>query len=136
MKKIIIVIFISLLSQVSNSQTYKFKATGFSVSEKTKKGWSEWTKTQPTELLINLDRDKNRFVVYSEILQLYSIYKYEDRVETATDFSNKYYCVDNDGLDTVITVVTPKDKTTLKQIYIANDEMMIQYDLIYLGENK
>ena len=94
--------------QVANSQTYKFKATGFLFQRKTKKGWSEWTKTQPTELLINLDRDKNRFVVYSEILQLYSIYKYEDRVETATDFSNKYYCVDNDGLDTVITVVTPK----------------------------
>ena len=65
-----------------------------------------------------------------------NIYKYEDRVETATGFSNKYYCVDNEGLDTVITVVTPKEKATLKQIYIANDEMMIQYDLIYLGENK
>ncbi len=136
MKKIILVLFVIFLSQVAVAQTYKFKTTGFSVSEKTKKGWSEWTKTQPTELFINLDRDKNRFVVYSEIIQLYNIYKYEDRVETATGFSNKYYCVDNEGLDTVITVVTPKEKATLKQIYIANDEMMIQYDLIYLGENK
>lgn len=123
--------------QFGSAQTYKFKTTGFSVSQKKKSGdWSTWTKTQPTELLINLDRDKNRFVVYSEIIQLYNIYKYEEKKETDKDVSNRYFCVDNEGLDTVITIISPKDGSSRKQIYIANEDMMIEYDLVYLGENK
>ena len=135
MKKIIIVLFLGLLSQFGFSQTYQFKTVNFSVSQKTEKGtWTKWSKTQPTELLINLDRDKHRFVIHSEIIQLFSILKYEDKVETETGTSNKYYCVDNVGLETVITIFSPKNAGSSKQIYIANDEMIIEYDLIYLGE--
>jgi len=117
------------------SQTYQFKTVNFSVSQKTETGkWTKWSKTQPTELLINLDRNKHRFVVHSEIIQLYSILKYEDKVVTPEGTSNKYFCVDNLGINTVITIVSPKDAGSSKQIYIANDEMIIEYDLIYLGE--
>ena len=74
--------FLGLCTQLGFSQTYQFKTVNYSVSQKNAKGeWSKWSKTLPTELLINLDRDKHRFVVYSEIIQLYSILKYEDKVE-------------------------------------------------------
>lgn len=135
MKKLVAILFFGLCTQLGFSQTYQFKTVNYSVSQKTEKGtWSKWSKTQPTELLINLDRDKNRFVVHSEIIQLFSILKYEDKVETAEGTSNKYFCVDNVGLDTVITIVSPKNAGSSKQIYIANDDMIIEYDLIYLGE--
>lgn len=135
MKKIVLILFLGLWSQVGFSQTYRFKAVNYSVSQKKENGtWTKWSKTQPTELLINLDRDKHRFVVHSEIIQLFSIVKYEDKVATETGTSNKYFCVDNVGLDTVITIVSPKDAGSSKQIYIANEEMIIEYDLIYLGE--
>ena len=135
MKKIVIVLFLGLCSQLGFSQTYQFKTVNYSVSQKNAKGeWSKWSKTLPTELLINLDRDKHRFVVYSEIIQLYSILKYEDKVENESGTSNKYFCVDNLGIDTVITIVSPKNAGSSKQIYIANDDMIIEYDLIYLGE--
>lgn len=137
MKKIVVILFLGLFSQLGFSQTYQFKTVNYSVSQKTEKGtWSKWSKVQPTELLINLDRDKHRFVVHSEIIQLYSILKYEDKVETPEGISNKYFCVDNVGLDTVITIVSPKNAGSSKQIYIANEEMIIEYDLIYLGEKK
>lgn len=137
MKKLVAILFFGLCTQLGFSQTYQFKTVNYSVSQKTEKGtWSKWSKTQPTELLINLDRDKNRFVVHSEIIQLFSILKYEDKVETAEGTSNKYFCVDNVGLDTVITIVSPKNAGSSKQIYIANEEMIIEYDLVYLGEKK
>ncbi len=137
MKKLVAILFFGLCAQLGFSQTYQFKTVNFSVSQKNEKGqWSKWSKTQPTELLINLDRDKHRFVVHSEIIQLFSILKYEDKVETAENTSNKYFCVDNLGIDTVITIVSPKNAGSSKQIYIANDEMIIEYDLIYLGEKK
>lgn len=137
MKKLVAILFFGLCTQLGFSQTYQFKTVNYSVSQKTEKGtWSKWSKTQPTELLINLDRDKNRFVIHSEIIQLFSILKYEDKVETAEGTSNKYFCVDNVGLDTVITIVSPKNAGSSKQIYIANEEMIIEYDLVYLGEKK
>jgi hypothetical protein len=71
MKKIVIVLFLGLCTQLGFSQTYQFKTVNYSVSQKNAKGeWSKWSKTLPTELLINLDRDKHRFVVYSEIIQV------------------------------------------------------------------
>lgn len=137
MKKLVAILFFGLCAQLGFSQTYQFKTVNFSVSQKNEKGlWSKWSKTQPTELLINLDRDKHRFVIHSEIIQLFSILKYEDKVETPEGTSNKYFCVDNLGIDTVITIVSPKDAGSSKQIYIANEEMIIEYDLIYLGEKK
>ncbi len=137
MKKLVAILFFGLCAQLGFSQTYQFKTVNFSVSQKNEKGqWSKWSKVQPTELLINLDRDKHRFVVHSEIIQLFSILKYEDKVETPEGTSNKYFCVDNLGIDTVITIVSPKNAGSSKQIYIANEEMIIEYDLIYLGEKK
>lgn len=137
MKNLVAILFFGLCAQLGFSQTYQFKTVNFSVSQKNEKGqWSKWSKTQPTELLINLDRNKHRFVVHSEIIQLFSILKYEDKVENAEGTSNKYFCVDNLGIDTVITIVSPKNAGSSKQIYIANDEMIIEYDLIYLGEKK
>lgn len=137
MKKSLFTLLFLVSFYIGNAQTYKFKATAFSVSQLKKSGeWTAWSKSQPTELLINLDRSKNRFVVYSEVIQLYNIYKYEEKKETEKEAINRYFCVDNEGLDTVITIVMPKQNSSRKQIYIANEERMIVYDLIYLGENK
>ena len=55
----------------------------------------------------------------------------EDKVENESGTSNKYFCVDNLGIDTVITIVSPKNAGSSKQIYIANDDMIIENDLIY-----
>lgn len=138
MKKLVIILFFGLCFQFGFSQTYQFKTTGYSVSLKNPNNdqWTKWSKTQPTEILINLDRDKHRFIIYSEIIQLFNIVKYEEKVENAEGTSNKYICVDNEGLNTVITIISPKNAGPNKQIYITTEEMIIEYDMIYLGEKK
>jgi hypothetical protein len=46
MKKIVIVLFLGLCSQLGFSQTYQFKTVNYSVSQKNAKGeWSKWSKT-------------------------------------------------------------------------------------------
>ncbi len=138
MKKLVAILFFVLFCQLGFTQTYEFKTTGYSVSLKNPNNdqWTKWSKTQPTEILITLDRSKHRFVIYSEIIQLFNIYKYEEKVENAEGTSNKYLCVDNQGVETVITIISPKDAGPNKQIYITNDEMIIEYDIVYMGEKK
>ena len=138
MKKIFGILLFVLFCQVGFSQTYEFKTTGYSVSLKNPNNdqWTKWSKTQPTEILITLDRNKHRFVIYSEIIQLFNIVKYEEKVENAEGTFNKYICVDNEGLNTEIKIITPKDAGPNKQIYITNEEMIIEYDVVYIGEKK
>jgi hypothetical protein len=48
MKKIVIVLFLGLCTQLGFSQTYQFKTVNYSVSQKNAKGeWSKWSKTLP-----------------------------------------------------------------------------------------
>jgi hypothetical protein len=134
MKNILIAILF-ITSSLSFSQTYQFKTSSFSVSQKNTKGkWSEWTLPVNSEMVINLDRDKHRFVVYSEILQLFEILKYEEKVETDKETTNKYYCKDGNGLEVLVTIIMPKDATLSKQMYISYADMIILYNVIYLGE--
>ena len=85
MKKIkIIIIFINLVitSQILEAQVYRFEATGFSVMEKTPGGsWGQWSELQPLNIIVTLDTDKNRIVVYSKEIQLYEIQNYEQKQE-------------------------------------------------------
>ena len=55
-------------------QTYRFKTTSVSVSEKSGSGkWEKWSKAKEVNLVVTLDSKKNRIIVYSEILQLLEI---------------------------------------------------------------
>lgn len=135
MKSVLKILFLLLFFQLGNAQTYRFKTTAYSTCAVNKQGkWSNWTKPKPVQIFINLDRDKNRFVVYSEVIQVYNIYKYDDAIDSSKEKKNVYYCVDNEGVETVITVITPKDKKGRRQIYITNDVRMIEYDILYLGD--
>ena len=67
-------LFLLLGLQQSYGQNYKFKTTGFSVLEKTEKGkWGKWTDLDLVNILVSLDTNKNRIVVYSQIIQLFEI---------------------------------------------------------------
>ena len=66
-KTLLLFLFLSIGIQKSFSQTYKFEATGFSVMEKDTKGaWGSWSELQPVNIVITLDTDKNRIIVYSK----------------------------------------------------------------------
>ena len=70
----IVLLFLMFGFQQIQAQIYKFKTSGFSVLEKNEKGkWGKWSDLNSTAILVTLDTDKSRIVVYTQIIQLFEI---------------------------------------------------------------
>lgn len=125
----ILIMFIGL--QKSYSQTYRFKTTSVSVSEKTNKGtWEKWSKAQNVNLIVTLDTKKDRVVVYSQIIQLFEILEYTDEVYTPTENTVSFVCKNNDGEDCTVSIITRKNQGNRKQLYITYDDRILNYNIV------
>ena len=132
-KYLFLVLFLSL--SVAQAQQYRFKTTGFMVSEKTKFGeWSVWSKFQKSEMVVVLDADKDRIVVYSEVLQLFNIIKYYDQKETKEGNVVSFLCLDNSGIECDVSIFTRKDKNNLKQLYVYYDDRVVVYNMNLMSD--
>ncbi len=129
--KIIIVLVVLVMGlQHSYSQTYKFKTSGFSVMEKDQKGkWGKWSDLNLVNILVKLDTDKSRIVVYSEIIQLFEIIDYIPLEENETDSVYTFTCKDNNGDDCTLSIITRKKQDNRKQLYINYDNRIIVYNI-------
>ncbi len=118
-------------AQRVGAQVYKFQTTGFSVMEKMEKGgWGKWSKFEKSQMIITLDTNKDRIVVYSQELQLYKILKYRDKEESATDIVQAFDCQDSDGELFTISIITRKNQSNRKQLYINQKNVVISYNII------
>lgn len=130
LKLFLVVLFVAFGMQQGYSQTYKFKTSGFSVLEKNNKGkWGKWSDLNLVNILVTLDTNKNRFVVYSQIIQLFEIVDYIPVQENDTDIVYSFTCKDNNGLDCTISIITRKKQDNRKQLYITYDEYIIVYNI-------
>lgn len=129
-KAFIIIFFLSLGIQNSYGQVYKFKTSGFSVLEKNEKGkWGKWSDLGLVNILISLDTNKNRIVVYSQIIQLFEIIDYQDRTENESDIVYTFTCKNNEGLDCTLSIITRKNQDNRKQLYINYEDRIIVYNI-------
>lgn len=129
-KKYIILLFLILGLQHSYSQNYKFKTSGFSVLEKNEKGkWGKWSDMNLVNMLVTLDTDKNRIVVYSQIIQLFEIIDYQPAEENDTDIVYSFSCKDNEGINCTLSIITRKNQGNRKQLYINYDNRIVVYNI-------
>ena len=133
--KIIKILFLFLIFslgiQKTFSQTYKFEATGFSVLEKDTKGsWGSWSELKPVNIVITLDTNKNRIVVYSKEIQLYEIQNYEEKQDSETDEIYPFECKDIDGEPFTISIIIRKNQGNRKQLYINQRNVIIVYNIV------
>lgn len=129
-KKLKIVVFVLFIGLSSYSQQFLFKTTSFSVSEMNSKGkWSDWTKPKKSEMIIKIDGVSHRVVVYSEEIQLFNIIKYNEVKKTQTDIISSYNCIDNNGIECVVSVFTRLKQNNRRQLYITYDDMIIEYNI-------
>lgn len=129
-KKYIVLFFLIMGLQHSFGQKYKFKTSGFSVLEKTEKGkWGKWSDLDLVNILVTLDTDKNRIVVYSQIIQLFEIIDYQPIEENDSDIVYSFTCKDNEGLDCTVSIITRKKQDNRKQLYINYEDRIIVYNI-------
>ena len=129
-KIIIVLAFLGMGLQQSYGQTYKFKTSGFSVMEKNQNGkWGKWSNLDLVNILVALDTDKNRIVVYSEIIQLFEIIDYQPLEENETDSVYTFVCKDNNGDDCTLSIITRKQQDNRKQLYINYSNRIIVYNI-------
>ena len=130
-KTLLLFLFLSIGIQKTFSQTYKFEATGFSVMEKDTKGaWGKWSDLQAVNIVITLDTDKNRIIVYSKEIQLYEIQNYEEKQESESDEIYPFFCKDIDGEEFTISIITRKNQANRKQLYINQKNVIIVYNIV------
>ncbi len=125
-----ILLFLALGLQTSYSQSYKFKTSGFSVLEKNEKGkWGKWSDLNLVNILVTLDTNKSRIVVYSQIIQLFEIVEYQPIEENDTDIVYSFTCKDNEGVDCTVSIITRKKQENRKQLYINYANRIIVYNI-------
>jgi hypothetical protein len=126
----IVFLFLVLGLQHSYSQNYKFKTSGFSVLEKNEKGkWGKWSDLDLVNILVTLDTNKNRIVIYSQIIQLFEIVNYQATEENDADIVYSFTCKDNNGEDCTLSIITRKKQDNRKQLYINYDGRIIVYNI-------
>ena len=130
-----ILLFLFFASVTTYAQKFNFKTSGYMVSQKDNKGnWSEWSKLQKSEMTVLLDMESHRIVVYSEVLQLFSIMKYGNQETIGDDDVVKFNCVDNNGVECVLTIYTRKKQGGRNQLYITYEDMIIAYNMTVLED--
>lgn len=126
----IVLLFLVLGLQHSYSQSYKFKTSGFSVLEKNEKGkWGKWSDLDLVNILVTLDTNKNRIVIYSQAIQLFEIIDYQATEENDTDIVYSFTCKDNNGDDCTLSIITRKKQDNRKQLYLNYDDRIVVYNI-------
>lgn len=130
-KIIFVLVFLCLGLNRSYSQTYNFKTSGFSVLEKDEKGkWGKWSDLDLVNIFVTLDTNKDRIVIYSQIVQLFEITDYLTVEENETDIVYTFSCKDNNGEDCTLSIITRKKQGNRKQLYINYTDRIIVYNII------
>jgi len=130
-KIIFLVLFLTISVKKIEAQVYKFVATGFSVMEKDEKdNWGKWSDYQTTNMMIALDLDKRRIVVYSKEIQFYNIEKFEEKIENDDDLIFPFSCIDIDGEPFTISFITRKKQEYRKQLYINQKDVILVYNIV------
>ena len=116
--------------QNTTAQALNFKTSSVSITEKNERGnWTEWSDFVKADLLITIDGRKNRIVVNSPEIQVFTILSYGEKSENATDKIVPFECIDNNGSKATIFVITRKNENNRMQFYINYSEVKFVYNI-------
>jgi hypothetical protein len=129
----IMLLFLCVGLQHTFGQNYKFKTSGVSVLEKNERGkGAKWSDLQLVNIVVSLDTQKSRIVIFSEVVQLFEIIEYQATEENDTDVIYSFVCKDNNGDDCTISIITRKQQDNRKQLYINYGNRIILYNIFNL----
>lgn len=128
--KFIIIAIIFFVTNDSWAQQFSFKTSSLTVLEKNARGeWGKWSKPEAQKLIIRLDYDHDKIVVYSNIIQYYKIVEYLPKEVTEKDEINSYLCKNLDGYALKVSIILRKDQGNKAQLYVYQDNLIFCYDI-------
>lgn len=130
MKKILILFAFLSFGITAFGQTISLKTSSASVIEKNPRtGWGKWSDFVKAEILITIDAKKDRIIVNSPEIQVFSIKSYGEKIETENDKIVGFDCIDNNGSLCKILVITRKKEDNRMQFYINYSEVKFVYNI-------
>lgn len=116
--------------QKSAAQTLRFKTSSVSYAEKSERGgWRNWSEFVKADIIIDIDAKKNRIVVNSPELQVFTILAYGDKTEDENTKVVPFDCIDHNGSKCRIFVITKKKEDNRMQFYINYSEVKFVYNI-------
>ncbi|AWA29358.1 hypothetical protein HYN48_04240 [Flavobacterium magnum] len=130
LKSVLLCLVLLLSASKTVAQTYRFKASSFSVAEKNEDGsWGKWTEPEQSTVIITLDGKKDRIVIGSKEIQVYKIMSYGEKVVSGDDETIPLNCMMTDGRACTILIITRKGQGNRKQFYINFEDVRIVYNV-------
>jgi hypothetical protein len=127
--KYILILFF-LFGATTYAQQFRFKTTSVSVLQQGTKGKSaKWSKPTPTEIIISLDYDKDKIVIYSSEIQHYKILEYLPKEVTKVDEINSFICRNHEGIAVKIAIILRLD-VKKAQLYVYHKDFTFAYDIL------
>ncbi len=127
---VLLLLLLSFGLQKSVAQTLTFKTSSVSYTEKNERGkWSGWSDFVKAELIIDIDAKKNRIVVNSPELQVFTILAYGEKTEDENAKVVPFDCIDHNGSKAKIFVITKKKEANRMQFYINYAEVKFVYNI-------
>lgn len=126
----VLLVFLGLGSSTLQAQTITMRTSSISVTEKNEKGvWNKWSDFVDADLIITIDGKKNRIVVNSPDIQVFTITAYGDKTENDDQKIVPFECIDNNGSKCTIFVITQKKENNRMQFYINYSEVKFVYNI-------
>jgi len=127
--KYILILFF-LFGATTYAQQFRFKTTSVSVLQQGGKGKSaKWSKPTPTEIIISLDYDKDKIVIYSSEIQHYKILEYLPKEVSKVDEINSFICRNHEGIAVKIAIILRLD-VKKAQLYVYHKDFTFAYDIL------
>ena len=129
-KSTCLLLLLLIVSSLGFSQTIKIKTNSVSFTEKDAKGsWGAWSDFKPAEILITIDASKDRIVVNSPEIQVFSIKAYGEKIENNIEKTVPFTCVDANGSKCIILAITKKTEGNRMQFYINYSDVKFVYNI-------
>lgn len=92
--------------------------------------WSKWSDFEETSVLVSIDPDKDRIIVYSKKTQVFDVLDSEGK-KTDEDGDNFYsfLCRDEEGKKCRVRLAILNSRSGRRQLYVDYDDLMYVYNL-------
>lgn len=98
MKKIISILILGLITFTASSQVLSFRTTSYTSKTKNYYGWTDWSPTQSSNMILTINLDSDVIKIYSPTTQIYCITSYDGSyVDNDGDVVIRFSFIDQDG---------------------------------------